>query len=291
MIRRWLRNFALSIATAAAFGASARAQMNVAPPQELKDVDIVEHLNAQLPLDTAFVDEDGKAVKLRDYFGKDRPVILQLGYMRCPMLCSLVLNGAFEGLKDVPWNAGEGFDLVSISINPREPHELAKAKRDQYIVEYGRPGAAKGLHFLVGAADQSKAVADAVGFHFKEQPNGDFSHAAGIFIITPDGRISRYLYGASFESKDLRLALLEASEGKIGSTLDRFILWCHVYEPGTGYVLFATRLMQLGGLVTLVVIAGGLAILWRQEIRRRRAADANLASASSSTPAPPTAAR
>ncbi|MDZ4831984.1 MAG: SCO family protein [Phycisphaerae bacterium] len=253
--------------------ASTCAQINTIPP-ELKGVDIIEHLNAKLPLDTTFTDEEGKSIKLGDLFKHDRPVILQLGYLRCPMLCGLVLNGAMEGLKEVEWTAGQTFDLVSISINPTEVHQLAKAKRDQYVVEYGRPGAVNGMHFLVGAGDQSKAVADAVGFQYREQGNGDYSHAAALFIITSDGRVSRYLYGATFAPKDLRLSLLEASEGKIGSTLDRFILWCHVYEPGTGYVLWAARLMQLAGVVTLIVIAGGLTVLWRQDKRRRRAAEA-----------------
>ncbi len=251
--------------------------INTPIPSELQGVDIVENPNAKLPLDLPFTDEDGNAVTLGDFFkqekgGVAKPVILQLGYLKCPMLCNLVLNGAIDGLKGVDWSAGDTFELVSISINPRETSELAKVKREGYALEYNRPGRTRGFHFLTGPASSSHAVADTVGFQFREQSNGEFSHAAALFLITPDGRVSRYLYGTRFEPKDLRFALLEASEGKIGTTLDRFILWCHMYDPDAkGYVLFAQRLMQLGGVVTLLVIGGGLGWFWFQELRRRRA--------------------
>lgn len=250
---------------------AAAQTINETPP-ELRNVDIIEHLNGSIPQDATFTDEEGKTVRLGDFLKAGRPLILQLGYLRCPMLCNLVLNGAIDGLKEIDFSAGKEFDIVSISINPTEPHGLAKAKRDQYVIEYDRTGGVNGMHFLVGPAEESKKVADAVGFKYELQANGEYAHAAAIFVITPDGRISRYLYGSSFEPKDLRLALLEASEGKIGSTLDRFILWCHVYSPGTGYVLFASRLMQLGGAVTLVALVGGVFLLWRQDVRRRRLA-------------------
>ena len=250
-------------------------------PAELQGVDIIEHLDASIPLDLTFTDDTGKEVKLGDYFHKDRPVMLQLGYLRCPMLCNLVLNGAIDGLKQVDWNAGEEFELVSVSINPRETHDLAKVKKEGYLIEYGRPKSANGFHFLTGPESSSHTLADAVGFKFREQSNGDYAHAAAIFLITPDVRVSRYLYGTKFSPKDLRFGLLEASEGKIGSTLDRFILWCHVYDPNAkGYVLMAMRIMQLGGVATLLVLGGGLAILWRQEVKRRRNAGQGAPSAS-----------
>jgi protein SCO1/2 len=260
------------------------AQLNLAVPEELKGVDIVERLDADLPLDARFTDDLGRQVSLRDYFDGKRPVLLQLGYNRCPMLCNLVLNGAVNGLKGVDWNAGDQFDLVSISVAPTETPELAKVKKDGYVLEYGRDGATRGFRFLTGPAASSHAVADAVGFRFREQENGEIAHAAVLFVLTPEGRVSRYLYGTKFDPKDLRLALLEASEGKIGTTLDRFILWCHVYDPDArGYVLFAVRLMQLGGLVTLVVLGAGLFWLFRSG---SRPADRNSTSSPTSSEPP-----
>lgn len=259
----------LAVAAVVSWASPAAAQLNLGVPPELQGVDVEEKPNAQVPLDLPFRDEDGKEVRLRDLLRPDRPTVLQLGYNRCPMLCSLVLNGAVAGLKGVDWNAGDQFDLVSISVAAGETPELAKVKKDGYVLEYGRPGASRGLHFLTGPAASSHAVADAVGFRFREQANGEIAHAAVLFVLTPEGRVSRYLYGTKFEPKDLRLALLEASEGKIGSTLDRFILWCHVYDPDArGYVLFAVRLMQLGGIVTLVVLGAGLFWLFRTGPRR-----------------------
>lgn len=254
----------LAVAAVMSWASPAAAQLNTGVPHELQGVDVEEKPNAQVPLDAPFLAEDGSEIRLRDLLRPDRPMILQLGYNRCPMLCNLVLNGAVNGLKGVDWNAGDQFDLVSVSVAPAETPELAKVKKDGYVLEYGRPGATKGFRFLTGPAESSHGLADAVGFRFREQENGEIAHAAVLFVLTPEGRVSRYLYGTKFDPKDLRMALLEASEGKIGTTLDRFILWCHVYDPDArGYVLFAVRLMQLGGLVTLVVLAAGLFWLFR----------------------------
>jgi protein SCO1/2 len=274
----------LAVASVVSWASPAAAQLNLGVPHELQGVDVEEKPNAQVPLDAPFVAEDGSPIRLRDLMRPDRPVILQLGYNRCPMLCNLVLNGAVNGLKGVDWNAGDQFDLVSISVAPTETPELAKVKKDGYVLEYGRDGATRGFRFLTGPAASSHAVADAVGFRFREQENGEIAHAAVLFVLTPEGRVSRYLYGTKFDPKDLRLALLEASEGKIGTTLDRFILWCHVYDPDArGYVLFAVRLMQLGGLVTLVVLGAGLFWLFRSG---SRPADRNSTSSPTSSEPP-----
>lgn len=249
---------------------TAHAQLNLGVPEELKGVDIIENLDAQLPLDARFTDDAGRQVSLRDYFDGKRPVLLQLGYNRCPMLCSLVLNGAFDGLKGVDWTPGNEFEMVSVSIDPTETATLAKAKKEAYLADFDRAGAAPGVHFLTGTEVMSKAVADAVGFQFKRQPDGEYAHAAAIFLIKPDGKISRYMYGAKFEPKDLRMGLLEASQGRIGTTLDRFILWCHIYDPDArGYVLQARKVMTIGGAVTLVALAGGLGAFWRAELRKK----------------------
>jgi protein SCO1/2 len=234
--------------------------------KELEGVTIIEHLDEQLPLDLTFTDEEGRSIVLGDLFG-ERPVILQMGYYRCPMLCNLVLNEAMAGLQGVEdLSAGKDFDLISVSVNPEESHELARVKRDGYLLEYNRDGAKRGFHFLVGSAENSKALADAVGFQYRLQDDGEYSHAAALFLITPDGRISRYLYGVEYEPRTLRFGLMEAGEGRIGSTLERFILWCHTYDPDSGsYVLLGFRLMQLGGLVTIFVLITGVGLLWLRD--------------------------
>ena len=258
-----------ALAAAAVVG-SASAQVNSGIPPELQGVDIVEKLDNQLPLEARFLDDAGSPVILKQYFNGTKPVILQLGFNRCPMLCNLVLNGAFDGLKGIDWNAGNEYELLSVSIDPTEGPALAKAKKESYLVEFERPGASKGVHFLTGDELMSRAVADSVGFKFVRQDNGDYSHAAVLVLLTPEGKVSRYMYGTKFEPKDLRFALLEASQGRIGSTLDRFILWCHMYDPNArGYVLQARKVMSLGGAVTVVVLAVGLGLFWRAEINRK----------------------
>lgn len=249
----------------------AHAQIDTGVPEELKGIDIIEHSNDPLPLDARFTDDSGAQVSLRDYFKGQRPVLLQLGYNKCPMLCNLVLNGAFDGLKGIEWMPGKEFEVISISVDPTETPALASAKKESYLAEFERPGARQGVHFLTGSAIMSKSVADAVGFQYRRQEDGEFAHAAVLVLITPDGRISRYMYGTKFESSDLRMGLLEASQGNIGTTIDRFILWCHIYDANArGYVLQARRVMSIGGLVTLLVLAGGLAVFWVAEIKKKK---------------------
>jgi len=281
----------LVAALAAAVGAPAAGQVSAPPsefgddlPKELVGVDIIENLDRTLPLDTVFTDDAGRTIALRDLFDGERPVLLQMGYFRCPMLCNLVLNGMVKALGEVDWNAGDKFRVVSVSVNPEERHELAAAKKQGYLVEYARPGVSDGWHFLVGPEASSRALADAVGFGFRPQPDGEIAHAAAIFVITPDGRVSRYLYGTKYDPSNLRLALLEASEGRIGSSWDRFILWCHVYDPDAGgYVLFAMRLMQLGWVVTLLVLGVGVGGMWWREWRSRRSSQTAAVSAGGTT--------
>jgi len=249
----------------------AQSEFNADLPVELAGVDIVERLDERLPLELEFVDDRGRAIRLGDLFDGERPVLLQLGYFRCPLLCNLVLNGMVKALGELDWDAGDRFAVVAVSINPDEGHELAAAKKQGYIVEYGRPGVSGGWHFLTGPEASSRGLADALGFGFRRQPDGEFAHAAGLFVITPDGRISRYLYGTRYDERNLRLALLEASQGRIGSSWDRFILWCYKFDPDAGgYVLVAMRVMQIGGLVTVVVMAVGLGLLWWRDLRGRR---------------------
>ncbi len=241
-------------------------------PAELAGVDIVEKLDERLPLDATFTDDTGETIALGDLFDGERPVLLQLGYFRCPLLCNLVLNGMVDAIGKVDWDAGDRYRVVAVSVNPDESHELAAAKKQGYLVEYGRPGMGGGWHFLTGPEASGRAVAEAVGFGYRPQADGEIAHAAAVFVITPDGRVSRYLYGTRYDEKNLRLALLEASQGQMGSSWDRFILWCYRFDPDAGeYVIMAMRVMQIGGAVTVVLLAGGLGFMWWRELRSRGA--------------------
>ena len=236
----------------------------------LEGVTIIDKLDSQVPLDATFRDERGRTVSFRDVLPKDRPAILQIGYLRCPMLCSLVMNALVRGIQGVDWTVGGQYDVISLSVNPSEGPELADAKKAGYVAEYGRPQSAPGWHFLTGDEAQIRRVTEAVGFEYRLQENGEYSHAAAVFVLTPDGRLSRVLYGVKYQPADVRMALLEASQGKIGTTLDRIILWCHVYDASAGgYVLLAMRVMQLGGALTLAVLGGGLGWFWWREAHAR----------------------
>jgi protein SCO1/2 len=238
-------------------------------PELLKEVGIDQKLNSAVPLDLAFRDEAGRPVKLSQYFGS-KPVILSLVYYNCPMLCTQVLNGLDRGLKNVQLDLSKDFDAITVSIDPSESAKLAAAKRDLYTGIYGRPGAAEGWHFLTGDEAQIKQLADAAGFRYAyDAESKQFAHASGIMLLTPSGKISRYFYGIQYPSRDLRLGLVEASEGKIGSPVDQILLFCYHYDPVTGkYGIVISRIIKAAGLLT--VLAVGLMILvlsWREHYR------------------------
>jgi protein SCO1/2 len=240
---------------------------------ETRGVDIVEHPGAQLPLDAEFANESSKLVTLGQYFNHDRPVIVALVYYTCPTLCNLTLNGMTQGFRDLDLDLGKDYDVVTISINPRETADLAAAKKRTFIEELGRPGAAASWHWLVGEEAQIERVADAVGFKYRYDLVGQqYLHASAIYSVSPGGKVSRYHYGIAFDPKDLRLSLVEASEGKVGSTLDRIILYCHRYDPVTHrYTLAAMNVMRVGGVLTLILMGAMFGLLkWRE--RRRPAA-------------------
>lgn len=245
-------------------------------PRELDGVGVVQRLGEQVPLDRKFVNEAGETITLGELFRPGRPVILTLNYYRCPKLCSLTLNGMVNALNDLEWSAGEKFDIVTISFDPTETHELAELKKAAYLTQYRRPTAASGWHFLTGTEADIRAVADAVGFYYHwDERTEQYAHASSIIFITPDGRISQYMNEVAFEPRDVRLALVEASQGKIGSLFDQILLLvCYEYDPNSsGYVLAAWKLMRVGGLLTLTIMVGGLAFLWRRDLRTRRQGD------------------
>lgn len=240
-------------------------------PDELEGVGITEHLDAQLPMDLEFRDERGNSVRLGELFRGDRPVILTLVYYRCPMLCGLVLDGLTDGLQDLDWSVGDEFDVVTISIDPVETHTLATLKKQNQLKVYGRAGADTGWHFLTGTRESIAAVSETVGFGFEYvESRNEYAHSAAIFLLTPDGRVSRYLYGVLYEPETLRMALLEASEGKIGTVVDRVLMYCFHYDADEGrYSVVARNVMKLGGGVTLVVLGVILLVFWSREMRRR----------------------
>lgn len=249
--------------------APAAAQLNI-NPKEMEGVQIVEHLGEKLPLDLTFRDETGAPVRLGQYFGGERPVLVTLVYFNCPMLCNLVLNGAIEGLRGVDFTPGEDFEIVTVSIDHREGPELATAKKKNYLEQYGRPGAEKGWHFLTGDAEQIRALADAIGFGYRYDPDRmEYAHGAAIFFASPEGKLTRYLYGIQHEPKQLHLALVEAGQGKIGSAVDRFMLRCYMYNPDSReYAFYIWGAMRLGGLLTIILISTMLLIFWRRERRQ-----------------------
>ena len=237
-------------------------------PNDLKEIGIQEHLGEQVSInDLTFRNEEGSPVQLKEFFKSGRPVILTLVYYECPNLCNYMLNGFVKSLKKVDWTAGEKFEIVTVSINPKETPQLAKQKKAAYLAAYGRPLAESGWHFLTGDEDQIGKLAKEVGFGFKYDPREkQYGHAAALFMLTPTGKISRYLYGIEFKNKDLRLALLEASNGKIGNVIDRFLLFCFRYDPETRkYSIYSLRLMEAGCAGTVVAFGGYLALFWRRQ--------------------------
>jgi len=259
---------------------TARAQVN-ALPGELDGIGIDDKPGALAPRQLELKDQDGRVVHFGDYFDGKRPVLLVLAYYQCPMLCSMVLNGLTEGLKqlaaqsggagDGNWSVGSKYRVVTASFDARDTSDLAREKRKNQLASYGREVGPRGWDFLVADDVTIKRLADAVGFHFKWDPQGkQFAHAAGAFVFTPDGRLSRTLYGIQFPPTSLRLALLEASGGQtsqmVGGAVDRILLFCFHYDPAArGYVLFARRFMEAGGALSALALFGCLYHLHRKK--------------------------
>jgi protein SCO1 len=242
-------------------------------PPELQGVDIVEHLGGQLPRDAMFRDSDGKVVTLGDFFDGKRPTLFVFAYHTCPMLCSLVLDATVKSLNDVSWTVGREFDVVSVSIDPKDTPETATKKRAQVVASYPRArGDTTGWHFLVGDEANIRKVTDAIGFEYRyDARQKQYAHPAAIYLLTPEGHVARYLYGIQYDPGDLRLGLLEATEGRSISSTERLLLFCYHYDPqGKRYSLVAMNVMRLGGAVTLLLIGGFLTIMWARERRKRK---------------------
>jgi protein SCO1 len=267
---RWLSSLTSSLLLA--FAVPAAAQQNTLPT-ELEGVGVEEKLGQRVNLDLEFTAENGYQKPLREFFTNGRPVVLNLVYYKCPMLCSLVLNAQTKVLRDLQWTAGKEFDIVTISIDPQEMFNLAQAKKKWYLEQYGRYEAAAGWHFLTDYQGNARRLADQIGFQYKwDARTEQWAHAAVVMVLTPDGRVSRYLYGLQYRDRDMRLALTEASEGKLGTMGDKLLLYCFHYDPASqSYVPFARNIMKLGGGLTVVVIGAFLSVLWRRERRKTQA--------------------
>ena len=234
----------------------------------LQQVGIDQRIGQQLPLDVNFRDETGRSVPLRRYFG-ERPVLLTLVYYQCPMLCSQVMNGVVSSLLPLKLNVGRDFDVLTVSFDPRDTPAAATEQREMYLRRYGRAGAERGWHFLTGDTPAIEALTRAVGFRYAWDPKiQQYAHASGIMVTTPDGRLSHYFYGIEYAPNDLRLGLIESSQGKLGSVVDQVLLYCYHYDPATGrYGAVVMNMLHLGGALTLLLLGGFLAVAWRRELR------------------------
>ena len=247
-------------------------------PQVLQKVGVSQHLNQQLPLDAAFVDETGKPVKLGDYFGK-KPAILSLVYYTCPMLCSEELDGLTSSLEMVRLTPGKDFDVVIVSIDPSDTPEQAAKSKALYVKRYGRPETAAGWHFLTGQRPAIDAVTNAVGFGYVRVPGPDgkltqFAHASSIEIVTPEGKLAQYYLGVEYSPKDMLLGLIDASGNKIGSPVANILTYCYHYDPQTNkQSLRVARVVQLGGIITVAGLGGFIFLMFRKDFNVTRGHD------------------
>jgi protein SCO1/2 len=244
-------------------------------PQILRNVAIEQRLDRPLPLELPFRDETGRTVRLRDYFGK-RPVVLVLAYYNCPMLCTEVLNGLTAAMRVLTFDAGREFEVVTVSFDPRDTPADARAKKEPYVARYGRPTGAAGWHFLTGAPASIAGLTEAVGFRYAwDERIGQFAHASAIYVATPDGRLSRYFYGIEYAPRDVRLALVEASRGKIGTPIDQLLLYCYHYDPAAGrYGAVVMNMVRVAGVGAVVLLTTFLTLMWRRDRRRDARRDA-----------------
>ncbi|HTP43764.1 MAG TPA: SCO family protein [Candidatus Acidoferrum sp.] len=273
------------LVAAGLWGGGAFAQTNYAQPPSIDDavpvqgasvqpdifrnVSLDQKLGDSIPLDLTFRDEHGQPVVLRSFFGS-KPVILTLVYYSCPMLCTQVLNAVTRSVKLISLNMGDDYEIVTLSIDPTERPVLAEAKHAVYSGMYERPGAVKGWHFLTGDEEDIKKLAAAVGFRYAYDPaSKQFAHPSGIMVLTPDGKLARYFYGINYPSRDLRLGLVEASQGKIGTPVDQILLYCYHYDPATGkYGLLIAHVIQIAGGLTVLALGGLVLFLFRFERRK-----------------------
>jgi protein SCO1/2 len=238
-----------------------------APLPQLKDVSFKQKLDAQLPIDTPFKDENGRDVTLARYFNGSRPVMLAFVYYSCPMLCTQIMNGVSRAIKVLPFTPGQDFDVVFISFDPRDKPETALAKKSALMNYWSMQNQSGAFHFLTGEEPQIKKVTSAAGFFYMwDQKSQQYAHLSGLLVVTPDGRLSRYFYGVEYSPKDLRLALVESGQGRVGSLVDELLLYCYHYDPSQGrYGVIIMNMVRLGGVMTVLALGGFIYFMRRQE--------------------------
>jgi protein SCO1/2 len=264
-----IRSLTAMFVAALALAGGAVADTSTTPPKLPGRVAIAQKLDSQIPLELMFRDEQGHIVRLKEFFGHGKPVLLNFVYYKCPMLCPIVLEGTTEALTNLKFDIGNQFDIITVSIDPRDTPSDAAAMKDKYVRRYGRLSAANGWHFLTANDTAIRKLADATGFQYAYDENtNQFAHGAALLVLTPQGRISRYFYGFEFKPRDLRLALVEASAGKIGTVTDQFLLLCFHYDPATGkYSRNAMMFARAGGVTTFFALSGFIFTMFRRERR------------------------
>ena len=250
---------------------SVQSQIVMENTPELQKIDVIEHYGDQIPLSLRFTNSVGEPVQLKSLFHTGRPVLLTLAYYECPMLCTFVLNGLSKGIGEVAFSPGKDYQIVTISIDPDETARLAAAKKKNQLAATGKIFDNSGWEFLIGDQKSITELADALGFkYYYDKDRDEYAHAAVSFVLTDQGIISRYLYGIEYKEHDLRFALMEASEGNIGNTLDKILLFCYHYDPDAkGYVVFAGNVMRIGGVITMLILGSFLFIFWRKEFKQK----------------------
>ena len=239
-------------------------------PRELKEVSVEEHLGDHVDLRLKFTDEEGITRPLSDFITNDKPIVLILGYYECPRLCGLVFNGFNLTAKSLQWSIGDEYKVITVSIDPKEKSDLAKQKKENYVKNYGRLSARKGWSFLTGDQDSIKQLAAQVGYGYKyDKKIKQYAHAAVLILLTPSGKISRYLYGLDFKHNDLKLGLLEASQGKTGTVMEQLLLFCFQYDPDAqGYSFTIIKIMKYFGMLTLLILGAYLLVFWKKQFFR-----------------------
>lgn len=240
-------------------------------PRPLREIGFDQRLDERVPLDVEFKDDQGRTVKLGEYFGR-KPVVIAFVYYDCPMLCTMILSSITSTLGILSLEPGKDFELVMVSFDPRETAELAARKKAEYLHRYDRPATADGWHFLTGEPPSIERLTKAAGFRYTwDEETRQFAHPAGIIVLTPDGRLARYLFGLEYGARDLRFALVEASEGRVGTAVDAALLYCFHYDPMTGrYGFVVMRLLRVAGAVTVLALATFVLVMLRRERNRTR---------------------
>jgi len=261
-----MRNAALAIVACFCFlifTDNVRAQLNNRKPQSLNNVGVTEHLGERIPLDLTFANAEGDSVRLGDFFNDAKPVLLNPVYYECPQLCSMVKEGIFKGIKGLQWSPGKDYTIITFSIDPTEKSDLAKKDKERFLSKLNRTGLNQGWHFLSGSEQNIRQLATAIGYEYNKLSNGQFAHGTAVMFLSPNGTITRYLYGIDFKSFNLKNALNEAADGKIGSTTDQILLYCYAYDAdANSYVAVGWRVMQLGGIATMIVLGVFLGFMW-----------------------------